>query len=65
MHTYEGSKSIFNYNTDLSGDVVITDALLHEVTIPGEDLIDFVAYCYVLQKKIEKLEQTDSIELLC
>jgi hypothetical protein len=35
-----------------------------EVTIDGNDILDFVARCYVQPKRIEKLEQSDSMELL-
>jgi len=63
MHSYETTKTTFNYNTDLSGDVYITNDLGDKITISGKDIIDFIAYCYILPKKIEKLEQMSSIEI--
>lgn len=65
MHTYKGNKgTIFNYNGDFSGEIIVKDIAGNEVTIDSGDILDFVAYCYVQPKKVEKLEQTDSRELL-
>jgi len=65
MHTYRGNKgTIFNFNSDFSGEIIIKDKSGNEITISGNDIIEFVAYCYVLPKKIEKLEQSSSEELL-
>jgi hypothetical protein len=65
MHTFKGDKgTIFNYNEDFSGDIIVKDVTGNEVTIDGNDILDFVAHCYVQPKRIEKLEQSDSIELL-
>ena len=64
MHTYKGSQAVFNHNSDFSGDVVITCGG-EMVTIPASDLLDFVAYQYVLPKKISELENMDAASLIC
>lgn len=65
MHTFKGDKgAVFIYNSDLSGDVIVQDIAGNEVKIDGSDILDFVAYCFVLRNRIEKLEQADSRELL-
>lgn len=65
MHTFNGDKgAIFSYNGDFSGDIFLRDKDGNEAKIDGNDILDFVAYCYVLPKKIEKLENADSKELL-
>lgn len=65
MYTFKGDKgAVFIYNSDLSGEVIVQDIDGNEVKIDGGDILDFVAYCFVLGGKIEKLEQADSRELL-
>lgn len=65
MHTFKGDKgTIFNYNRDFSGNILIKDVSGNEVSVDNHDIIAFVAYCYVLPNQIEKLEQVISRELL-
>lgn len=64
MYSHEGKRgAIFHYNTHLSGKViVIYDG--KEMEIPGEDILSFVAYAYVMRKRISKIEQMEVDELL-
>lgn len=65
MHTFKGDQgAVFNYNGDFSGEIIVKDVAGNEVKIASWDILDFVAYCYVQSKKIEKLEHADSRELL-
>jgi hypothetical protein len=65
MHTFKGSRgAIFNYNGDFSGEIIVKDVTGNEVIIDSDDILDFVAHCYVQPRRIEKLEQSDSRELL-
>lgn len=65
MHTFKGHKgTIFNYNADFSGEVIIKDTNNNEVKVEGGDILEFVAFCYVQGKKIERLEQAAYEELL-
>jgi hypothetical protein len=65
VHTFKGDKgAIFNYNSDFSGDVFIKDVNNNDVKVEGSDILEFVAFCYVQSKKIERLEQADCEELL-
>lgn len=65
MHTFEGNEgTTFNYNSDLSGEVIIKDVNNNEVKVEGSDILEFIAFCYVQGKKIERLEQADYEELL-
>lgn len=59
MHTFQKDNVVFNYNSDLSGDVIIsrTDENIG-VRIDGQILLDFVAD-YVLSQKIAKLEDME------
>lgn len=66
MHTLEASKgTIFNFNSDFSGDVIlhITEqaGTTREFEVPFDDLAELVAE-YVRRKKIARLEDaTDEI----
>ena len=64
MNTYQGKKgTIFHHNSDFSGNVII----IHEgkqIEIPGTDILELVAYEYVMPQKIAALEQADWQELL-
>ena len=65
MHSYTGSQGTkFHYNPDFSGDVVVVDKDGHEFCIPGKDILEFVAYGYVLGEKISQIETMDWQELL-
>lgn len=68
MHSYTGPKGTsFHYNSDFSGDVRVVR--LHridrgEAEIPGEDLLAFVAACYVAPRRIAALEQAGWEDIL-
>jgi hypothetical protein len=67
MHSFGANKgTIFHFNSDFSGNVIIRDNVEEgkEIEIPGEDILEFVAYCYVQNKKIGKLENATVDELL-
>ena len=74
MHTFEGENgTVIHHNSDLSGDVQIMlhtssiekmDEKVMMVSISGQDLIEFIARCYVIPKKIENLEDAENDELL-
>lgn len=55
--------TVFKYNSDLSGQVYIFDPS-QEVVIPVSDLLEFVAQCYVAHRKIERIEQMSTEQLL-
>lgn len=67
MYNYIAKEgTAFSYNRDFSGMVVISkdSNLYREISIPGKDILEFVAYCYALQKKIENIENMSVEELL-
>lgn len=63
MHFFLGTEGTeFNYNSDLSGEVIIK--VQNEVIrVPGDDLLEFVA-SYVRSRKISKLEDLDYTDVL-
>lgn len=64
MHTFNGKKTRIHYNSDMSGNIIIQNKDYDlELSVLGEDIIDFVAE-YVRSQKIGKLEQMDSKEIL-
>ena len=70
MHHFSGTKTVFNFNSDLSGDVLIhnPDTELGwdeqtELAIPGEDLLAFIAN-FVRNARISQLEQCSDSEIL-
>ena len=64
MHTFKGKKTTIHYNSDMSGDCIIFNKETEqEVVVPCEDILEFVAD-YVRSRKIGKLEQMDSKEIL-
>jgi hypothetical protein len=72
MHTHTGKHTIFHYNPDLSGEVLIDVRGGHvevgpgerlRVTVTGEDLLDFVL-ARVQTQLISKLEDLDLRKLL-
>lgn len=62
MHAYVAAGgTVFNYNSDFSGSVRVQQGeTAFVVEIPGEDLIDFIAYCFVVPRRIVKLEEASS-----
>lgn len=70
MHYYDAKGGTgFNYNEDFSGQVTIItkpDATgsTKRIEIPAADLIQFVAYEYVLKKRIASMMLMDADEVL-
>ena len=65
MHAYQATETTFHYNSDFSGEVVAINKLTgKESRLHGEDILRFVALCYVAQRKIEQIEKADWCELL-
>lgn len=63
MHTFEGKSCRIHHNSDMSGEVHISDKNSDkELVVEVQDILDFVAD-YIRTKKIGMLEQmsTDSI----
>lgn len=67
MHTFAAgekeNETVFLFNSDLSGDVVITRNGNQSLHVPGEHLLSFVAN-YVRDTKIGELEQMNDNEIL-
>jgi len=63
MHVHEASETIFHFNADFSGDVVIIRKST-KVTVPAADVLEFVACCFLQNKLVEKLEDMDWKETL-
>jgi len=59
MNNFTGSNgTLFNYNSDFSGDVIITRGN-QQFSIPGTDLLELVAYGYVRANLIRQIEESD------
>ena len=64
MRQAVGSKTIFNYNSDLSGDVILINKdTKAEFVVPGKDILEFVAN-YVRDKNIATIEDMNTEEIL-
>lgn len=64
MHTFKTDKTVIHYNSDMSGNVVLTNKETgNEIEIPCSDLLDFVA-AYIKERKISRLENMETIEIL-
>lgn len=69
MTTYEGTSCIINYNSDMSGDIIIKSKTpdekgnYPEVSVLGKDILKFVAE-YVRDQKIAKAENASWKKLL-
>ena len=65
MHTHNCAHgTIFHFNSDFSGDVKIVDKCGNEVALSAQDILEFVAYRYVVDNRITKLESMDYLEIL-
>jgi len=65
MHNYKGSNGTnFNFNSDFSGEVIIITKEGKQFEIPGKDILEFVAYSYIMPNKISKIEDMEYKELL-
>lgn len=63
MHTFHGSKAIICYNSDMSGDCVITDDNGQSVEVPCEDILRFVGE-HIKSNMISAIEQMDDLDVL-
>lgn len=65
MHTFNEKETIIHYDSDVATEKVIIRNKHYdlELSVSGEDIIDFVAE-YVRSQKISKLEQMNSKEVL-
>jgi len=63
MHTFipPGKRCVFNFNSDLSGNVLIRVSD-REIEVPGDDLLGFIAN-YVRNRRISQLEQATAEEI--
>jgi hypothetical protein len=52
-----------NYNSDMSGGVILSDPSGNELTIPGKFLLEFVA-SYVAGRKIATIERASCAGIL-
>lgn len=66
MHTYEGKSARFHFNGGLeNSDLIIFDKKTEqEIRIDSNDVINLVAFEYVLPKKIGELEQAEAKDIL-
>lgn len=66
MHSHTSDNDFaFNYNSDFSGDVIITKITTGEsIEVPGQDILEFVAFSYILPKRIAAAENLTLSELL-
>ncbi|KKN13803.1 hypothetical protein LCGC14_1002510 [marine sediment metagenome] len=64
MHSYGGRHgTIFNFNSDFSGDIIITRGD-KDFYIPADDILELVAHCYVARNRISVIENMSHKELL-
>lgn len=63
MHTFTSNKTIFHYNSDMSGDVVILTPEKIEFRVDGRSILEFVAE-YVRGQRIRRIENQEVDELL-
>lgn len=63
MHNFRNNGNSVNYNSDLSGDVILRNKHGQELEISGEFLLEFIAG-YVANQRISKLESATTKEIL-
>lgn len=64
MHSYQKGSFVAHFNSDFSGDVILRKDFGEEISIPGQFLLELVAYGFVLPNKIAALEDMDAHSLL-
>lgn len=66
MHSYiSKDKTVtFHYNADFSGNVIMFKSGGESIEVSGESLLQFVAYCYVIPKRISIIEDMDYLDAL-
>jgi hypothetical protein len=65
--TYKSGDIIFNYNSDFSGDVEVTNTQDQDGTvtlIPGAAILEFVTEAYIKAELISNIEQMGTEQLL-
>lgn len=64
MHTFTGRKSLFQANSDLSGDCYIVETETGRgIDVPCDDILDFVAE-YIRSRRIGEIEQMSTKDIL-
>lgn len=64
MHTWEHGQTVFTGNSDLSGDVIVTDKRTGaQMEVPGADIMSFAAM-FVANRRISAIEQMQPHEVL-
>lgn len=62
---YAGTKgTLFKHNDDFSGTVKIFTIDGNSIEVPGTDILELIAYKFVLPKKISLMEGLDYKEIL-
>ncbi len=65
VHSFPGkNKTLFHFNSDFSGNVDIVLANGNRIQIPAKDILEFVAFNYVVNERIAKLENMSFMDLL-
>ena len=65
MTHYKGTNGThFHHNTDFSGNILIIDKNGKEFEIPGHDILELIAYNYIMNNRISNIEDMDYLELL-
>ena len=62
MHTFRASNgTVFNYNSDFSGAIHIlrVETERNKAFIDGDDILEFVAVCYIKNKLISRIEDLE------
>ena len=64
MHTFNGESCIIHYNNDFSGEITIVNPSDNYIIVDAQDILKFVAYCYIQSSLVDKIEQMDYKDLL-
>jgi hypothetical protein len=65
MHTHRAQSVTFNFNSDFSGEVIITPKAGGEsLSVLGTDLLNFIAQEYIMPARIKRIEESSTLQLL-
>jgi len=67
MHSHTSKNgTIFHHNSDFSGHIIVVtpEPNRQEIEINGEDILEFIAYNYIMSKRISKIEDMHWRDLL-
>ena len=67
MHSHISKNgTTFHHNSDFSGKIIVItpEPNRQEIEINGEDILEFVAYEYIMNKRISEIEQMSWDKLL-